>query len=574
MNDVLADPGPLAKATASLIAALGAESLDDAAAAAAARVRTAYSTQEQYVLLVAFELLYQLADARPAIYGRLVDPKSSCYIPHLVHRLVHHIRAGHYASRAGVDAAPRAPALPVPGADLSVSDDSDVASLHVLSLFQCDQAVLLLQGLCCHVRLTKRDLVPLDAVFMRHLLAQVEVTRAHEAHNTAVTLLVAAINEQYMAEALINESAQNFVVDAIAHGAHKTFGENLVFVLNRTSSMTVDGMRVHLIVLKVLDQLFGAEATAHCLYTNDLRVLVDVMLRELHDMLVENEILRQVYLRVFHALVTHTQMRTIAYKTDEARRLFTAIIASGRLREVSPVTKLLAQRCLNTEWCGGDKSSPDDSANDTSYDAPHDALALGWLHSAAAAAVNGATHSASVAWPPASDEPDGYEAAENAGVDIAALDLGYLARRRAPPPPVTISTPTSANTPVISMPTTPTIVEPMQEPIFQKSSFNASMPNLVREQQLPPPVCRSTKPRASLDAQTLPTRAALSPTRGTGASADADDSSKPGAADSRKEHGKRHRFLHIFSRSRAHSATPVETQQAGRRPAPPPPPRS
>lgn len=546
-DDVLSDPEALARATADLARCVRA---DAAAEAACAQLRDAYTHQAHEVLLVAFELIYQLAAADPPVFAALVNAQSACYVPHLVHRMVHHIRAGHYAQRAGIEAVPRAPALPVPGSVASAGE-SPIAGLRALALYLCDQSMRLLHELCCHVRLARRHLKPLDGAFVRHLLAQIEDTRADEEHNTAVTLLVAALNEQYMAAALVAEPAQNFLVSAVADGAHKTFGENLVFILNRTSSDTADGIRTHLVVLKVLDQLFGAETTAQCLYTNDLRVLVDVILRELHDLPVENELLRQVYLRVFHALVTHTQLRSMPYKSAEAQRLFEAITASGKLRDISPVTKLLAERCLHTEWCGG---APPDSDAESAHDAPHDALALGWLHSAEAAAVYGATDAASVAWPPAPDEPDARDLVDSAGVDIAALDLGYLARRRAPPPPVIVSdasTPTTS-TPPVSTPVSPaSLSHDISGSAFHNVQFTSSMPDLART---PPPVCRSTKPRSS-----------------------AEDARPSRAIDPEPEitQKRRHRILQVFSRGRSRSAVAPEEppRSPSRRRAPPPPPR-
>lgn len=447
------DAAELEHAAAELVGALqrARHSVRAAGACAATHIRNAYAHRDHRMLAAAFELLIHLAKSDRDIYAELVDVRRGCYVPHLVYRMAHHIRAGHFAARTGIVAPePRAPALPVPGGTASPPPELD--AVHTLPIVLCEQSVRLLTDMCCHVRLSRRDLRALDAAFVEHLLAQIEATRALEAQNAALTLLVAALNEQYMAA-----HAPNIVVGVLARGVHKTFGENLVFMLNRTSSAAPDGMCVHLLVLKVLDQLFGSAATAQCLYTNDLRVLVDVILRELHDLPLENEVLHQVYLQVFLALVTHTQLQGMPYKHDEARRLFVALTESGRLTYVSQRTRDMAQMCLDSEWCGGAGSGTG-------------ALPLAMLRSAAAAACLGITPIEDAAWPAADDAADPLD------TDMAALDLGLFTRRRAPPPPT-------------SLPTTPKIVTPELVPTppseeagaFRHSEFATSMPELMRE---------------------------------------------------------------------------------------------
>ena len=502
------DAAELEHAAAELVSALqrARHSVRAAGACAATHIRSAYAHRDHRMLAVAFELVIQLAKGDQDIYAELVDVRRGCYVPHLVYRMAHHIRAGHFASRTGIIAPePRAPALPVPGRTASPPPEHD--AVHTLPIVLCEQSVRLLTDLCCHVCLSRRDLRALDATFVEHLLAQIEATWALEAQNTALTLLVAALNEQYMAA-----HTPNLVVGVLARGMHKTFGENLVFMLNRSSSAVPDGMCVHLLVLKVLDQLFGSAATAQCLYTNDLRVLVDVILRELHDLPLESEVLHQVYLQVFLALVTHTQLQSIPYKCEEARRLFVALTESGRLTYVSQRTRDMAQMCLDSEWCGGAGSGTG-------------ALPLAMLHSAAAAACLGTAPIEDAAWPAADDAADALD------TDMAALDLGFFARRRAPPPPT-------------SLPTTPKIATPELVPTppseeagaFRRSEFATSMPELMREPE--------------------PTPAPAPP---------ADEA-----------RSMRARFLGIFTRrtdGQRATATPQPPAPSPRRRAPPPPPR-
>lgn len=82
-------------------------------------------------------------------------------------------------------------------------------------------------------------------------------------------------------------------------GSSKTFGENMIFMLNRARMFYDDSLSPHtyvlqertpedlcmqLLILKILYVLFTTKGTSEYFYTNDLCVLVDVFLRELVDL--------------------------------------------------------------------------------------------------------------------------------------------------------------------------------------------------------------------------------------------------------------------------------------------------
>lgn len=65
-----------------------------------------------------------------------------------------------------------------------------------------------------------------------------------------------------------------------SHGPlYRTFGENLILVLNREASLSPQ-----LLILKLLYLLFTTPSTYEYFYTNDLNVLVDVIIRNLLDL--------------------------------------------------------------------------------------------------------------------------------------------------------------------------------------------------------------------------------------------------------------------------------------------------
>jgi hypothetical protein len=108
---------------------------------------------------------------------------------------------------------------------------------------------------------------------------------------------------------------------------------------------------MQLLLLKILYLLFTTPGTQQYFYTNDLRVLVDVFLRQLIDLPDESEALRHTYLRVLNPLLSNTQLRDIAYKQPQIRRTLQALVAHSHVREINATTSRLVDRCLNAPWC-------------------------------------------------------------------------------------------------------------------------------------------------------------------------------------------------------------------------------
>ncbi|KAL8831254.1 MAG: hypothetical protein Q9170_005373 [Blastenia crenularia] len=141
--------------------------------------------------------------------------------------------------------------------------------------------------------------------------------------------------------------------------SYKTFGENLILLLNRESETSLQ-----LLILKLLYLLFTTPSTYEYFYTNDLRVLVDVMIRNLLDLPLQAVPLRHTYLRVLYPLLAHTQLRFPPhYKREELLRLLQMMVASGGAMEnhfgaVDETTKRLVGRCMRVSWLndtdGGD----------------------------------------------------------------------------------------------------------------------------------------------------------------------------------------------------------------------------
>ncbi|KAL8784446.1 MAG: hypothetical protein Q9213_003969 [Squamulea squamosa] len=183
------------------------------------------------------------------------------------------------------------------------------------------------------------------------------------------------LNEQYMVSAHdpgpdqpATTNLTNKVIKILStHGsAFKTFGENLILLLNRESETSLQ-----LLILKLLYLLFTTPSTYEYFYTNDLRVLVDVMIRNLLDLPLSATPLRHTYLRVLYPLLAHTQLKHPPhYKKYELQRMLTMMTASGGMMEqhfgaVDETTKRLVGRCVRVPWLKENNPQPAEEEEET-----------------------------------------------------------------------------------------------------------------------------------------------------------------------------------------------------------------
>jgi len=123
---------------------------------------------------------------------------------------------------------------------------------------------------------------------------------------------------------------------------------------------------LQLLTLKLMYLLFTTPPTYEFFYTNDLRVLVDILVRNLLDLPEYAAALRHTYLRVLYPLLEHTQLKYPPfYKRQEIRGLL-ALLCGDRVEntngsppvgpgwshfeDVDETTKRLVKRCQTVSW--------------------------------------------------------------------------------------------------------------------------------------------------------------------------------------------------------------------------------
>ncbi|KAK4179725.1 hypothetical protein QBC36DRAFT_231374 [Triangularia setosa] len=208
-------------------------------------------------------------------------------------------------------------------------------------------------------RLRDEDLMQIDDGFVTYLFQLIEALAddANDPYHYSVIRVLLVLNEQYMVAATTAATEPssispitNRVIKLLGvHGdSYRTFGENIILLLNRETETSQQ-----LLILKLLYLLFTTSATYEYFYTNDLHVLLDVIIRNLLDLPSEMDILRHTYLRVLAPLLAHTQLsKPPHYKRGQILSLIEILRGTGNAHFMppEPTTIRLLDRVASTPW--------------------------------------------------------------------------------------------------------------------------------------------------------------------------------------------------------------------------------
>ena len=169
------------------------------------------------------------------------------------------------------------------------------------------------------------------------------------------------------------------------HGpSFRSFGENIILLLNRETETSLQ-----LLILKLLYLLFTNKATYEYFYTNDLRVLLDVIIRNLMDLPDEKISLRHTYLRVLYPLLAHTQLNQPPhYKEDEVFRVLKILRGSqnAHFAPADETTLRLVDRVTKVKWL--EEAGADERESPGEPEVANKFLGISLSHSQAASKVS------------------------------------------------------------------------------------------------------------------------------------------------------------------------------------------
>lgn len=185
-----------------------------------------------------------------------------------------------------------------------------------------------------------------------YLIKQLKVeARMENEINYLIFRLLLVLNEQYMYECGMNiyiGDSKNLIVDSIlkddSNKYFQTFNEILILNFNREMNV-ID----QILMMKYLYVIFSNEISNRLMYMNDIKIIVDIIIRQLYDLqLKNNEYLVGIYLRVLHVLITETDLLFEPYKRDEISDLLYYLISSDENENGS--MKSLSKRCLKATF--------------------------------------------------------------------------------------------------------------------------------------------------------------------------------------------------------------------------------
>ncbi|PHH68444.1 hypothetical protein CDD82_560 [Ophiocordyceps australis] len=206
-------------------------------------------------------------------------------------------------------------------------------------------------------RLKTEDLSLVQDAFVHRLFGIIEGVSndVEDPYHYPTIRVLLVLNEQYMLASTDPHASPegqltNRIVKCLSlyGNVFRTFGENIILLLNRETETSLQ-----LLILKLLYLVFTTKATYEYFYTNDLRVLVDVIIRNLMDLPDEKMSLRHTYLRVMYPLLAHTQLNQAPhYKRDEVIRVLRILRGShnAHFAPADETTLRLVQRVANVDW--------------------------------------------------------------------------------------------------------------------------------------------------------------------------------------------------------------------------------
>lgn len=166
----------------------------------------------------------------------------------------------------------------------------------------------------------------------------------------SLTLLV-ALNDQYMLHDLRGDENPVFHTLEIDPNRYVKIGGALVLLFNRCDEYD---QNLKIFIAKFFYLLFTASSTTDLLYTNDLDVLSEVLIRELNDLPTNDVDVRAMYLRLLYVMTKNSTMR------ETNPRIRSVLVQLLRLtvhnaRDIEPEEDgreiiRLAERCLSVGW--------------------------------------------------------------------------------------------------------------------------------------------------------------------------------------------------------------------------------
>ncbi|CAI4303619.1 CNB_1a_G0007380.mRNA.1.CDS.1 [Saccharomyces cerevisiae] len=209
-----------------------------------------------------------------------------------------------------------------------------------------------------------------DDFFVYYMMESMRSDTMDDMFNNAEFKLLLALNEQYMMFAK-EYDIENKVYKYLINGSvSRCFTELLLLKFNRASDPPLQIMMCKIIYLILTPR--GDYSPMNFFYTNDLHVLIDVLIRELQNISEDEEVLRNTLLRVLIPLLKNTQLSKTHYRKDDLNKLLNYLSTLDNICVDSPalhehqVTVALSRKCLQQIPWLETPSTPSDGGSSVS----------------------------------------------------------------------------------------------------------------------------------------------------------------------------------------------------------------
>ncbi|KAI5955515.1 LDB17 [Candida theae] len=190
--------------------------------------------------------------------------------------------------------------------------------------------------------------------------------------------LLLLINEQFLMSSYSRHDHSNKVFEELIHNDNNTksnvnnivgFINLLIYHLNREESQIII-----LLILKFLYLVFTTSFTAKLIYRNDLKILLDIFIRELDNLQHKDNILIVTYLRVLYPILMFSELNECGgYKSQQLYNVLSNIVVNSgpKSADDSSEGKIimdLAIKCMDVKWLKNSMSPHKAKHNSTSGD--------------------------------------------------------------------------------------------------------------------------------------------------------------------------------------------------------------
>ncbi|CCE64985.1 hypothetical protein TPHA_0J01640 [Tetrapisispora phaffii CBS 4417] len=258
----------------------------------------------------------------------------------------------------------------------TVHEDDEVEIEIITSMRNVSTVLLdILYQTLKYSRCDYEHLQVIDDFFVDYLLTSLRSDVLDDMFNNAKFRLLLSLNEQYMMFSKSKGLENKVFIFLLKDDTPRTFLNLILLKFNRREDPSQHIMMCKMIylIISTTENNFAKDY----LYLNDLNVFVDVLIRELQNLSINDELLRHTLLRLLPPLLQNTELADTQYRKNDIEDLLYSLISSNSLYSSDEnelqynLTVSLAKKCLtHVSWLSmtpiNDKSYLADSDPDLS----------------------------------------------------------------------------------------------------------------------------------------------------------------------------------------------------------------